>query len=199
MSIIALLDQIGATDCLSLSKEGTDLTILVTKPRSGPARKWIRRAIGIASIGFAFFLLDPYLKGLPETTAPILALVFSVWLIVYDAVMERYREDFLEEIFVRKDGISLASSDFHQATTSLDIDPVRITVTTTLPVIRGAIEFRERESEKVLSLCEHTPYYQRYFVAKKISEHLELEMTADRKPSPTEAELIRNLETQWLK
>lgn len=194
MSLVALLDLIGATDRLTLSKEGPELHILVTKPRSTFRRRWLRRATGIFSIGLVFLLLDPFLKGLPDSTAPILALVSSGWLLVYDTVMERCRDDFLQEIVIRSDGITLSWNDVRRMTVQLNFEPARVAVTTTIPVMRGAIELRERDSAEVLSLCEHTPFYQRHFAAKKIAEYLEIEMTADREPSPAEAGLIEILE-----
>lgn len=173
------------------------LKLAITRPATGQLRFVLSLAIGMAGVCVIFWLLHPHLDTVDGNAAPWFAIVSCITLLAMAFGDRRLRRDFRQEIEVTPSKLRVANSDFSNLPIPVDFETARIAVTTTIPLVRGAIEFRESDSGRILSFCEKTPYYQRYFAAQKLGEYLDLEVTHDRELMEYEWDLVQRLEVDF--
>lgn len=192
MSVIDFIERYANSDQLTIARAGDELTIVVDKPPSGRRRQAVRLATGLVAICLAFYLLAP-IRGLSEWTPVILAGISFIWLVVIDLVMERYRKAYRQEILISPDNVRIASMASRGCPIPLDVEIGKVVVTTTIPMIRGEIRLCDRNSSRVLKICEEVPFHQRYFAAQRIAEELGVEFTSDRNLSASESDEVESL------
>lgn len=194
MSIVGFLERIGGTSRLSIEREFGEFKLVVTRPPVSHVRLIAGFFVGAVGVCALAMLLYPYVETRDGNITPWLAIAAIVWLIVFAFNDGRLRAKYQQEVTVRPEKLIVAGSNFSTLPVPIEFETVRITVATTIPMVRGGLEFRERNSGRVLTFCENTPYYQRCFAARKIADELNLELTFDRPPTDHELEQIKALE-----
>lgn len=194
MSLIRMMDEIGATRRVDVEKRlGESIKLIVTQPKISIRRFILDIALGLAGIWAISLLIYPFFTTRNGNVDLWGACLFSIAFLAIAFNERRTRSRYHQKIEVIQSQLKLASNAFSTLPTVVEFETGRVSVTTTIPWIRGTVEFRERGSGRVLRFCENTPYYQRYFAAREIARYHGLEFTCDRELSDREQDLVETL------